>query len=265
MDPKIAKARTDLETFIETSDYEKSTVLIRNLLRSHLLHVLGGDWEKIRLEHGLYTINCRTKSPHRILDKFDRLVADNEVISLSNFYGRMPDLVAGRLVAVDPGNLFKLACVVDEGFDGSGLVRDPSHPHEKRRFRHGKFSGYDPEPFKSRGYKIVVENSGYCSVHFVYKIGPEYFGRFCDHDAFKPIRLLSDRNQIPIDGWHVEIQVRTIMDEAWGEVDHLLRYEDVELRNDPHLLTHSATLAGYLQAANYHVGLICKLAKRGKV
>ena len=65
-------------------------------------------------------------------------------------------------------------------------------------------------------------------------------------------------------GWHVEVQVRTMMEEAWGEIDHFVRYEDPALRDDPEIRDQFAALAAYLQAANHHVSLIRKAARRKK-
>lgn len=258
---QLTKQRDALAAFVDTSDYQQAAALVRDVLRSHLLHALGGNWEKIHYDYGLYTINCRTKSSKRILDKFDRLVSEGADVSVENFYELMPDLVGGRLVAVDPGDLFRLASLVKSGFIAPKVIA-PNAGFKKLRVRHGRFSEYDPKPFRNAGYAVDIEDTGYCSVHFVYKVGPEYFARFCDHDRLTPVTGLSDRGQIPIRAWHVEIQVRTIMDEAWGEVDHFIRYEDSRLRDDPNMTTHVAALAGFLQAANHHVRLIRELVRR---
>jgi putative GTP pyrophosphokinase len=258
---QIRRRRQQLADFIDTADYHHAVEVVRDILRQHLLAALGGDWERMHYEYGLYSIICRVKSSKRILDKFDRLTVQGVDISVQNFYKLMPDLVGGRLVVVDPGDLFKLASLVKGGFVAPKLL-EPDGGFRKLRVRHGKFSMYDPEPFRSDGYTIEIEDTGYCSVHFVYKVGNDYFQRFCDLDKIVPVTRLNECGRIPMSEWHVEVQVRTIMDEAWGEVDHFVRYEDPKLRDDLNMKTHFAALAGFLQAANHHVYLIREAARR---
>jgi putative GTP pyrophosphokinase len=261
---EIRKRRDVLASFIETNDYVQAVGLMRDILRSHLLRALGvhvsSDWERVHYEYGLYTINCRVKSSKRILEKFDRLATKGEDVSVKNFFKLMPDLVGGRLVAVDPGDLFKLASRVKDNCGPPNFL-SPQADFKQLRVRHGKFSMYEPEPFSKAGYIVDVEDTGYCSVHFVFRVGPEYFTRW-EHERYDNVVRLSDRGQIDIKDWHVEVQVRTIMDDAWGEVDHFIRYEDPKLREDPDMKTHCAALAGFLQAANHHVRLIREAARR---
>jgi ppGpp synthetase/RelA/SpoT-type nucleotidyltranferase len=260
---EINKQRKALADFTDTSDYQQAVVAIRDILRQHLLHALGSDWEQIHYEYGLYTINCRVKRRERILDKFDKLAKDGSDIRLENFHRLMPDLVGGRLVAVDPGDLFTLAELVRNNFVPPKLS-EPDQMFKKLRVRHGKFSMYDPEPFDKAGYSVELEDTGYCSVHFVYKVGDAFFDRFCELEKFAPVKRLDKRGHIPMSEWHIEVQVRTIMDEAWGEVDHYIRYEDPMLRDDANMIAHCTALAGYLQAANHHVRLIREAARRSK-
>jgi putative GTP pyrophosphokinase len=260
---KIKQRRQELENFVNSSDYQQAVTLLRDSLRQHLMSALGGDWEKAHYEYGLYTITCRIKSTKRILEKFDRLTKEGKDISLHNFHQFMPDLVGGRLIAVDPSDIFTLASLVENGCN-CPIFSEPGNNFKKLRVRHGKFSMYNPKPFEEKGYNIDVEDSGYCSVHFVYSVGEKYFERFCDLDRVVSINRLNDDGRILRNEWRVEIQIRTIMDEAWGEVDHFIRYEDAQLRDDPNMKIHFAALAGFLQAANHHIQLIREAARMQK-
>jgi len=255
-----------LEKFLKTHDYQQAVSVLRGLLIEHCFEALGGDWEKIHYEYGLYTINCRVKSTTRVLQKYDKLSNDKDhpvEVNVKNFYALMPDLVGGRLVVLDPGDLFRLASIVKNYF-ASPTFLDPNSCFQKLRLRHGKFSNYDPDEFKKDGYDIDVEKSGYSSVHFVYKLSPDFFKKFCGVSDRACVERLDELGDIPIDEWHIEIQVRTIMDEAWGEVDHFIRYEDPALLEDEDVTTHCKSLAGYLQAANNHVQIIRELVRRKK-
>jgi len=261
---ELSADRVELSQFLERHDYQVAVEGLRDTLRGHLIEILGGDWEKIHTDLRMYTINCRCKRVPRTLEKFDALTkkpAINGAINAKNFYEHMPDLAAARLVVVDPGDLFNLAERVRLGC----LSPDFEPPGEAFkwpcRVRHGKFSMYDTARFREAGYHVEEEAAGYCSVHFVFRTGTSFFSSECPSDKRKCIRELAKAGVIPMTGWRVEVQVRTLMDEAWGETDHLVRYEDQELRDDPAITRQFTALSGYLQAANYHVSLIREMAK----
>lgn len=228
-----------------------------------MIRILGGNWERIHNEFGMYTIVCRAKSTRRTLEKFDKLTQRGDGVSAQNFYSLMPDLVGAKLVVVDPGDLIKLAEQVrtrcqSPVFDVAGA------PFETALVRRGKISMYDTAAFSEAGYSIKEEGTGYCSVHFIYRAGTAFFETLCHDEELIELRELDSLGVIPIDGWRVEIQVRTMMDEAWGEIDHFVRYEDPMLRQDPEITEHFTALSAYLQAANHHVFLIRQTAKRKK-
>lgn len=254
--------RDKLELILETRDYDSATKAIAARLKTNLFHLLGADWKKIREGYGLYTINVRPKQADRTLDKFDRMRQKNHSITADNFYEHMADLAAARLLIVDPVDIFELAEKVRSSCT-TPQFEPPGTSFSKCRLRHGELSAYNAkivERFRNAGYTIETEDAGYCSVHFVFRIGKEFFpGR--EEEEHKCLYSLQTKKVIPSDQWHVEIQVRTLMEEAWGETDHFVRYVDPDLREDPAIVTHFAALSGYLQAANHHVSLIRKLAK----
>jgi hypothetical protein len=250
-----------IEDFIETADYRQGTAILRDILRRHLVAALGGNWERIHNQYGMYTMNCRAKGTKRTIQKCQALAAAGEIVTASTFCRRIPDLVAGRLVVVDPADLFALAEKVREACITPAFLK-PDAPLVQYRVRHGKFSMYDVNGFQQAGYNIDVEPSGYCSVHFVFRTGKEFFEKWCHSEELEPLRMLDHRGAIPLDAWHVEVQVRTLMEEAWGETDHFVRYEDPTLRDDPDIQGQFASLAAYLQAASHHVSLIREAARR---
>lgn len=255
------KNRKALRSFLDTAAYQKAAETQRDLLRCHLIAVLGGDWEKIHNEYGMYTINCRMKSTRRVMEKYDALKRRGVDVTVRNFFQLMPDLAAGRLVVVDPADLFGLAERVRKGCVPP-LFEPPNEPHLQSRVRHGKFAMYDTARFRDAEYRIEEEHTGYCSVHFVFRPGTDFYRLECTSEQTASLRRLDDSGIIPLHAWHLEVQVRTIMDEAWGETDHFVRYEDPKLRDDAELRGQFAALSGYLQAANHHVSLIRETARR---
>lgn len=254
--------RTELDQLLRSATFQGAQTTLRDLLRRHLIRALGGDWERIHNDYGMYTINCRAKGVRRTLDKCDRLTASGVDVSLTNFYRRIPDLAAGRLVVVDPGDMFRLAEKVRERCLAP-VFFTPDPPLLTARVRHGRVSMYDVKSFQDTGaYTIEEESSGYCSVHFIFRVGDAFYSSLCHDEELSHFRTLERTGTIPMSGWHVEVQVRTIMDEAWGETDHFVRYEDPALRDDPEIRDQFTALAAYLQAANHHVSLIRNAARR---
>lgn len=255
------KTRNALRERLETADFQRALETLRDLLRRHLIAVLGGDWEKIHNEYGMYTMNCRVKGTRRVLEKYDRLKRAGDPVDQGNFCQFMPDLVGGRLVVVDPGDLFALAERVRANCI-SPLFESPRSPIKSLRVRHGKFSMYDIARFETAGYDIEIEATGYCSVHFVFRPGTGFFEQKCHDEEILALRRLDRDRIVGLHEWHLEIQIRTIMDEAWGETDHFVRYQDPSLKEDSELRCQFAALAAYLQAANHHVSLIRETARR---
>lgn len=252
----------ELERFLDTADYQAAVNSLRKTLRSHLLDILGGDWEQIHNEYGMYTINTRVKGTKRTLEKYAKLkTAGRPGLSPNTFHHHMPDLAGGRLVVVDPGDLFGLAERVRAGCV-SPKFESPGNAFDVCRVRHGRFSMYDTQKFHAANYKIDHEATGYCSVHFVFRTGDGFFASQCDAQDLQPLRKLERTRGIPLTDWRVEIQVRTMMDEAWGEIDHFVRYEDPALREDLEIRDQFAALSAYLQAANHHVAVIRNTARR---
>ena len=250
--------RDKLKRLLESSVYDNAVKTVSNYLHRNLIASLGGSWSALRKEYGLYTIKARPKETDRTLQKFDNLKKDNPITS-ENFYAFMPDLAAARLLIVDPTDIFPLAekvrrsCVTPV-FESAGPF------FEKLRLRHGRLSAYNADlidKFRAAGYVPNLEEAGYCSVHFVFRIGEDFFSRSNEECIMK----LADSDVIPKCQWHVEIQIRTLMEEAWGETDHFVRYANPEMRKNPAIKSHFAALSGYLQAANYHVSLIRELAR----
>ncbi|HXM45141.1 MAG TPA: hypothetical protein VN924_28140 [Bryobacteraceae bacterium] len=97
--------RDAIDGLLQTPEFRRAQEVLRNACVITLFIALGGDWNKIHNEYGMYTINCRAKLDRRTISKCERLPD----VSVANFYRRVPDLVGARLVVVDPDDLFRLA------------------------------------------------------------------------------------------------------------------------------------------------------------
>jgi hypothetical protein len=94
--------------------------------------------------------------------------------------------------------------------------------------------------FQERDFDL--QYSGYSSIHYIVRLGP----------SVKPPQDLEDAV--------AELQVRTILEEAWGEIDHKYRYELKRSGKPipPFVESGFRDLALYLQAAARHAEHLCE-------
>ena len=124
-----------------------------------------------------------------------------------------------------------------EDLADDGKIRLFRGPIEKKTFliRPG-----DPEGARDLQY------SGYSSVHYVIKLGK----------AARPAPTIA--------GLKAELQLRTLLEEAWGEIDHKYRYQlkRAGKKVPAHVDAGFRDLALYLQAAARHVEHLCEDIER---
>lgn len=153
---------------------------------------------------GAYIVKYRVKDPEHLIDKAIRKKADpkdGRIITVDNYLDELDDFIGLRIL-----HLFKndWEPICKELLSKYELKENPVAYHRKD----------DDEKYLERCKELKIEpkvkESGYRSIHFIAKV--PFMG-----SMFK-----------------CEIQVRTIFEEAWSEIDHLVRYPnntDNELLN----------------------------------
>ncbi|MEQ1871708.1 MAG: RelA/SpoT domain-containing protein [Vicinamibacterales bacterium] len=217
-------------------------------------------WEDAQKHFNIYTFRGRVKSSERLKRKLIE-AEDKYGVQLTedNFTEFIPDLVATRVVCLHHDDLLPVALQLSGLLQDGGMFEAPP-PNSKivpLRVRQGVLTLLDIPEFKKAGFMIdEAHKAGYTSIHFVFRITSNFRKEveLTSHREYD--RLLKGRKCF------IEIQLRTILEEAWGEVDHRARYEDERLANDPDLLSQLTALASYLQAGNHHVSLIRETAHR---
>lgn len=144
---------------------------------------------------GVHSVRSRVKDTEHLLEKLIRKAAEGSEkyagISESNYFEVVADLVGVRAL-----HLFK-----DDCFGIDSAIRGAWNLHETpvAYVRDG-----DPqdlsERFRGLGLEIKPHRAGYRSVHYV-----------CSTQPLQRKVL-------------VEVQVRTIFEEGWSEIDHRVRY-----------------------------------------
>jgi len=140
----------------------------------------------------IYTVKSRLKDPDHLLDKIKRKGGRGTEITPNNIFNEITDLAGVRIL-----HLYQ---------DQFPII----HQHIMRNIESGEWFfheqpvvySWDPEAtefFKTLGLRTDIKDSYYTSIHYVVK-PREDSNIFC------------------------EIQVRTLFEEIWGEIDHSINY-----------------------------------------
>ena len=160
----------------------------------------------LRKVGAVHSTRVRVKTPKSLARKIVRKQTQDPKrnITLENYEEDVRDLIGLRAL-----HLFKRdwKLIHQEILDIWKL-----HPKDRKPLAYHR-GGDSPElrqEWKDAGCKVEERSAGYRSIHYVIVSKPNNRERHC-----------------------AEIQVRTIFDEGWGEIDHHIRYPDDP--NDPRL------------------------------
>ncbi|KDR95538.1 GTP pyrophosphokinase [Peptoclostridium litorale DSM 5388] len=147
----------------------------------------------LRKVPNIHSVKFRVKDPEHLIEKIIRkkIKRPHMSIDASNYPNLMTDLIGTRVI-----HLFKEDWEAIDKF-----IRSRWHLAEKPQanFKKGDM-GVPFENFISKGFDIRYREFGYRSIHYLVKI---------------------ETGGIPL---IAEIQLRTIFEEAWSEIDHHIRY-----------------------------------------
>lgn len=174
----------------------------------------------------VHAVNYRIKAPEHLVEKIIRKCAadPSRCISLENYRTEITDLLGVRVL-----HLFKEDWIGIHQFitDSWGLVERPI-----AYMRPG-----DPENmiafYRENACTVREHKYGYRSVHYLVRSGEP--------------------------GLSVEIQSRTLFEEAWGEIDHLVRYP---YQMDNELLVRLSSILNRLAGNADELGSYMRYLKR---
>ncbi len=193
-------------------------------------------------KESLHTITYRIKDKARLIEKIDeenkRSENKMESITQRNFQVKIDDLLGIRLICLRLSDIDKIKNYLELLADEKILkfIREPDH---KRSF----ILPVDPGETIPTG--LDLRYSGYSSIHYQVELG-ENSG---SDDELK--------------GLQIEFQLRTILEEAWGEIDHKYRYIFSRSGDDLPEYIHTGfyNLSAYLQAAALQAEHLCRQAE----
>lgn len=153
---------------------------------SHHPELHGAEGEK------LHSLKKRLKSPDHLREKIDRKRREGRLISPKTMFSDLTDLAGVRLLLLFQGDFS----------DIDRLVRGKVQSNDWHLHERPKAFTWDPETtefFEMFDVDVQTRDTSYTSVHYVVR----------------------PREDSPLS---CEIQVRTLFEEIWGEVDHRLNY-----------------------------------------
>jgi ppGpp synthetase/RelA/SpoT-type nucleotidyltranferase len=218
--------------FKEKEKYEK--------LAEYIVHLIKDDPSSPK--ESLHTITYRIKDEARLIEKIDeenkQLGVEAAPITQKNFQERVGDLLGIRLICLRLSDIKRVEAYLGLLAEEK-ILRFIRRPDQKRSF----VLPVDPGEAIPEG--LDLRYSGYSSIHYQVELGE-------NSDATDELK-----------GLQIEFQLRTILEEAWGEIDHKYRY--VLSRSGDTLPEYIHTgfynLSAYLQAAALQVEHLCRQAE----
>ncbi|MCE0880731.1 RelA/SpoT domain-containing protein [Pseudomonas putida] len=153
--------------------------------------------KSIQSYEGVHSVRWRVKDPEHLLEKIVRKRSEKSPskkymgISVDNYMGVITDLVGVRALHLFKDQVFNIHDKIKGAW---GLSEKPVS-----YIREGDHSDL-VVLFKEKGITPKIHKSGYRSVHYILKMKPN------------------------LDQVLIELQVRTIFEEGWSEIDHKVRY-----------------------------------------
>lgn len=229
-------------------EYQKEAILISFLnekerykkLAEYIVHLIRDDPSSPK--ESLHTIVYRIKDELRLIEKIDEqnkaLEAGVPSIMEGNYQARVGDLLGVRIICLRLSDVEKVEAYL-KLLSEENILSFVKGPDQKKSFI------LPVNPGDSIPDDIDLRYSGYSSVHYQIELGK-------NSDAPPGLK-----------GLLFELQLRTILEEAWSEIDHKYRYvrSRIGVNLPEHIHTGFYNLSAYLQVAALQAEYLCRLAE----
>jgi putative GTP pyrophosphokinase len=239
------------KAFLEKYDIEKSQFTATKIKWKDL-EAIFEDYLKIKeaLDHtgqsvvkilftpeakdsGVHSVRYRVKDAHGLIEKIIRRKIETpskKNLSVSDYREEITDLIGVRALHVFKQDWYGVGNFIKGKWDFKNGHKKPIVYH-----RAGDSSAYLDE-CKGNGCSVKEHPKGYRSIHYIIQVS-----------ATKEVH-------------YVEIQVRTIYEEGWSEIDHKIRYSSKK-KDKEHPLEGHLLILNSLSGSADDLG---KLLKRSK-
>ena len=190
-------------------------------------------------KESIHTILFRIKDESRLIEKIDQenisSECDKNPITHKNFHQRIGDIIGIRIICLRLSDILKVEAYL-EFLVEEKILKFIQEPDYKRSFV------LPIDPGEVAPQDINLQYSGYSSIHYQVKLGDNSDA----NEEFKNIQI--------------ELQLRTILEEAWGEIDHKYRYAYSRIGDTlpEHIHSGFYNLSAYLQAAAMQAEQLCR-------
>ena len=144
------------------------------------------------LVQSVHSVKSRIKNLQHLREKIQRKSSPKDPITPENIFDRITDIAGVRVFHLCQAQFTQIHRVMQQSVENQEWIF----------YEEPKAYTWDPESrdfFADQGLKVEVKESLYTSIHYVIK----------------------PRKNTPVS---CEIQVRTLFEEIWGEIDHLVNY-----------------------------------------
>lgn len=206
-------------------------------IAEYIVHLIRDDPSSPK--ESLHTIVYRIKDETRLIEKIDEENKNSktkkQAITHKNFQEKINDIIGVRVICLRLSDIKKVEAYLEQ-LSEERILRFMRSPDHKRSF----VLPIDPGDAAPEHFNLRY--SGYSSIHYQVKLGE-------NSDASDELK-----------GLPIEIQLRTILEEAWGEIDHKYRYAYCRRGDSLPEYIHSGfyNLSAYLQAAALQAEHLCR-------
>jgi len=140
----------------------------------------------------VHSVKARVKDRDHLKDKLERKLASSDEVTHENFFDKITDLAGVRVMHLYQDQFEQIHNAIMEQINKGNWVLGEQ----------AKAYTWDPESkvfFEKFGLEVQQKESFYTSIHYLVK----------PHEKFP---------------FYCEIQVRTLFEEIWGEIDHSINY-----------------------------------------
>jgi len=193
-------------------------------------------------KQSLHTIIYRVKDELRLCEKINwlnkELAPGEPPITEGNYQERIGDLLGVRIICLRLSDIEKVEAHL-KLLSEENILRFAKGPDKKRSFI------LPTNPGDSIPDDTDLRYSGYSSIHYQIELGE-------NSDAPQGVK-----------GLLFELQLRTILEEAWSEIDHKYRYvhSRVGANLPEHIHMGFYNLSAYLQVAAFQAEYLCRLVE----
>ena len=190
-------------------------------------------------KESIHTILFRIKDESRLIEKIDQenisSECDKNPITHKNFHQRIGDIIGIRIICLRLSDILKVEAYL-EFLVEEKILKFIQEPDYKRSFV------LPIDPGEVAPQDINLQYSGYSSIHYQVKLDD-------NSDASQEFKNIQ-----------IELQLRTILEEAWGEIDHKYRYAYSRIGDTlpEHIHSGFYNLSAYLQAAAMQAEQLCR-------